>query len=244
MAFLMGRRVTNRAARQPGQLQVWSPMQLCYCQRPDTLKVESEKMLLRKTFAGVALAFAFLAGFAASPVCAANLIKDGSFEKPIVASGDLSRFSTGQTIGPWLVTGDNGNVDVFGPGFTFDGCSFNAKAGKQLLDLTGASDSATGVQQVIKTQAGTTYDLSLFVGSINSGCIDGKTSTVNVFVDGAQIASFVYKAKKKGTTSTWKKFSTQFQATQDNTTIAFINGDPPADTYNGIDDVIVKPAQK
>ena len=38
--------------------------------------------------------------------------------------------------------------------------------------------------------------------------------------------------------------ATQFQATQDNTTIAFINGDPPADTYNGIDDVIVKPAQK
>jgi hypothetical protein len=203
-----------------------------------------EKMMLRKTLAAVAVASAILAVLAAGPVCAANLIKDGSFEKPAVANGQLMRFSTGQSIGPWLVVGDSGNVDVFGPGFTYGGCSFVAKKGQQLLDLTGASDSATGVQQTIKTKAGTTYDLSLFVGSINASCIDGTTSTVNVFVDGAQIASFEYTAKKKGTTSTWKKFSTQFQATQDSTTIAFINGDPAADTYNGIDGVVVEPAQQ
>jgi hypothetical protein len=202
------------------------------------------KMKFRKTFAAIAVSSAILTGFAAGPVWAANLIKDGSFEKPTVASGDLARFSNGQKIGPWVVTGANGNVDVFGPAFTYGGCSFVAKKGKQLLDLTGASDSATGVEQAIKTTPGATYDLSLFVGSIDSSCIDGATSTVNVFVDGTQIASFTYTARKAGTTSTWKKFSTHFQATQDSTTIAFINGDPPSDTYNGIDDVVVEPAQR
>ncbi|HEY3638695.1 MAG TPA: DUF642 domain-containing protein [Rhizomicrobium sp.] len=198
-------------------------------------------MKIRISIFAVAAGFAVLG--ASASASAANLIKDGSFEKPAVGEGELTRYSTGQSIGPWQVVGDSGTVDVFGAGFTFGGCNFPAKKGKQQLDLTGASDSATGVQQVIKTRAGTTYDLSLYIGSINSSCIDGATSTVNVFVDGTQLTSFVYTVKKQGTTSSWKKFSTSFQATQSSTTIAFINGDPSNDTYNGIDGVTVKPAQ-
>jgi hypothetical protein len=190
-----------------------------------------------------ALASAALAGFIGNSAVAANLIKNGSFEKPTVSQGQLMRFDTGQTIGPWTVVGASGNVDLFGPDFTYQGCTFNAKKGKQQLDLTGASDTATGVQQTIKTRAGTTYNLSLYIGAIDSSCIDGATSTVNVFVDGTQITSFAYTAKSAGTTARWKKFSTQFQATQSSTTIAFINGDLSADTYDGIDGVVVEPAQ-
>lgn len=180
--------------------------------------------------------------FAAAPGEAANLARNGSFEKPVVPDGDLSRFGTGSTIGPWLVVGDGGNVDLLGDGWTYQGCSFPARKGRQQLDLTGSSNSAMGVQQVIKTTAGVTYELSMFVGSINSSCIAGNTSTVIVLVNGNQIASFVNTVVKERTTATWRKFSVEFQATGSRTTIALMNGDPESDTYNGIDGIMVKPA--
>lgn len=183
-------------------------------------------------------ALALLAAAAATEdAAAANLIANGSFEKPVVAAGELQRFAAGAKIGKWLVVGDSGNVDVFGPGFTYQGCNVVAQKGHQVLDLTGSSNSTMGVQQTIATTPGTTYQLSLFVGSINDPCVDGNTSTVVVLLNGTPLTQFAYTAKKASATSTWKKFSTQFQATGKRTTIALMNGDPPADTYNGVDGV-------
>lgn len=177
------------------------------------------------------------------PAIAGNLIKNGSFEVPVVAQGQLQRFSAGATIGQWLVIGDSGNVDVFGPGFTYQGCTVNGRKGSQLLDLTGSSDSAMGVQQKIKTVPGSTYQLSLYIGSINNACIDGNTSTVVVLVDGSPITQFTYTAKRASTVATWGQFSVQFQAKRSKTTIALLNGDPPADTYNGVDGVTITEVQ-
>jgi hypothetical protein len=58
-----------------------------------------------------------------------------------------------------------------------------------------------------------------------------------VLVDGNQIASLTFNAKPGPTTQQWRKFSTEFVATKLTTTIAFINGDPAADTDNGVDAV-------
>jgi hypothetical protein len=193
------------------------------------------------TFVRLASAAAFIC-LATLPVSAKNLIKDGSFESPSVPDGDLMRFGAGSQIGPWLVVGDSGNVDLFGAGFTFGGCSFPAKKGKQQLDLTGSSDSEMGVQQVVKTTPGATYELSMSVGSIDSACIAGNTSTVTVLIDGTPIATFVNTVKTEGDTAIWRKFSTQFQATGKRTTLTLMNGDFDSDTYNGIDNIMVKPA--
>lgn len=170
-----------------------------------------------------------------------NLIKDGSFETPLAPDGGLTRYTAGNAVGPWLVIGDSGSVDVFGKGFTYAGFDIVARKGNQQLDLTGASDSAMGIQQTIKTAPEATYTLTLSIGTVygpDQGL--GVASTVNILVDGAALTSFTNKAKKNGpAVQQWRKFSTQFVASGDKTTIAFMNGDPHDDTDNAIDAISV-----
>ncbi len=59
----------------------------------------------------------------------ANLIKDGGFESPAVPVGSLTRFDTGDKIGPWTVVGASGTVDLISKSYTYDGFTFLAKAG-------------------------------------------------------------------------------------------------------------------
>jgi hypothetical protein len=179
-----------------------------------------------------------LAGSA--PAVAGNLIKNGSFEKPAVPDGGYTRFSVGQKIGPWTVTGV-GNVDVMSTHFVYVGYKFPAKKGVQWLDLTGCcGGNRTGVKQTIDTVSGATYDISLYVGSqyTPTGNL-GIDSTVDVYVNGVQIATFVAKGKEGSDTQVWRKFSTQFVTQSAQSTIEFMNGDPSNDTDNGIDAVSV-----
>jgi Protein of unknown function (DUF642) len=172
-----------------------------------------------------------------------DLITNGSFEQPTAPSGSYLTFSTGQTFDGWTVVGTDGNVSLISDTFTYGGYTLPAGCDHQWLDLTGTSDSATGVQQKIATVKGTTYDLSFQVGNAYapSGNI-GKTSTVLVYVNGKKI----YKAKnKKGkglTRQVWKQFSTTFFAKSTAAKIKFVNGDPASDTDNGLDCVSVTPA--
>jgi hypothetical protein len=187
----------------------------------------------------ICAALALMAG-TSTGVAAANLVKDGGFENPVVPDGGLTRFSTGDRIRKWKVVGATGTVDIINTNFTFAGFGCPSKGGVQWLDLSGNSDTATGVQQTIPTTPGATYSITFFIGSVYdpTGPL-GTTSTVNVLVDGGQIASFTSKGKKGTTAQTWRKFSTEFVATADKTTVAFINGDPPSDTDCGIDNVSV-----
>jgi hypothetical protein len=173
-----------------------------------------------------------------SSAFAGNLVKDGSFEKPVVPDGSFSSFNTGDSFGKWTVVGDpNGSVAIISHDFTY--CvALPAKKGIQFLDLTGYSDSATGVQQSIKTTVGSTYAVTFYVGNIVGSGNCGTTSTVNLVIDGVQVGSFTNK--KDGGQMVWKKFSTQFTAQNTTTTIAFINGDPVDDTADGLDAVSVK----
>lgn len=172
----------------------------------------------------------------ASPALAG--VKDGSFEKPTVPDGSYQSFSTGDHFKNWTVVGDTGSVAIISGDFSY--CvALPAEKGLQFLDLTGSSDTATGVQTSVKTQPGSTYLLTFYVGNIVGSGNCGHSSTVNLVIDGSPIASFTNKGGKHSDKIDWKKFSTEFTAQNDETTLAFINGDPADDTANGLDAVTV-----
>jgi hypothetical protein len=189
------------------------------------------------------IALRLLAGFAAGaiacvPALAGNLAKNGSFEKPVVPDGSYQTFNTGDSFKSWTVVGDAGNVAIVSGDFTY--CvALPAKKGKQWLDLTGTSDSATGVQTSVKTTPGSTYSIVFFIGNVVGSGNCGTTSTVNLVIDGVPVGSFTNRAGQGSDKIVWKKYATEFTAQNASTTIAFINGDPPSDTGNGLDGVSV-----
>ena len=167
-----------------------------------------------------------------------NLIKNGGFETPTVPGGSYAGYSTGQGFSHWTVVGASGNVDIVSGTFTQNGFSFPAKGGSQWLDLTGVSNTATGVAQTVTTSPGSAYTLTFGVGNVyDPGGIFGVTSTVQIIVDGVQVASDT-NSKGRGTPSmVWQTFHVGFTASAASTTIEFINGDPSNDTANGLDGV-------
>jgi len=174
---------------------------------------------------------------------AANLIKDGGFEKPPTATGSYIVYDTGQTFEQWTVVGASGNVATVSGTFTQNGYSFPAKSGKAWLDLTGVSNTTTGVAQTIKTVVGTTYDVTFWVGNVDDpGGIFGTTSTVDVYAGSTLLLAATNSKGKGSTKQVWQKFTTSFVATASTTTLSFINGDPSSDTNNGLDAVSVTPA--
>jgi hypothetical protein len=178
----------------------------------------------------------------AESTSAANLIKNGSIEKPVVPSGGFVLYDTGSTFFKWTVVGAAGNVAPISGDHQQFGFTFPSKRGAQWIDLTGTSNTATGIAQTVPTTPGLSYTLTFFVGNIyNPGGIGGTTSTVNVLVDGGQILAAVNDRGEGTTTQKWKRFSTTFTATSANTTIAFINGDPGSDNVNGLDAISLVP---
>lgn len=168
----------------------------------------------------------------------ANLIVNGSFETPVVPVGSFTNFGSGSTgITGWTVVGPEASI-VSGT-FSQNGLNFPAQDGVQWVDLTGFNaNSVEGVQQVVSTTPGTTYNLSYFVGNVvNPGGIFGLTSTVDVLVNGSQIQAATNSGG--GTTLTWEQFTTSFVATGSSTTIGFLNGDPRTDNSNGLDNVVL-----
>jgi hypothetical protein len=190
----------------------------------------------------IASAALFLTLLGSNALSAGNLVRDGSYEKPVVPNGSFTLFSNGQAIDAhWTVVGATGNVAVVSGNFTQNGFTFPAKKGVQWVDLTGySSNSATGTKQTISTVAGQNYALTFFIGNVyNPGGIFGTRSTVDLQIDGVAVASFTNIGGQGTTALSWRKFSTDFVAAGTQTTIAFINGDPSNDNSNGIDAVSV-----
>lgn len=149
---------------------------------------------------------------------AANLVGDGGFESPAVPDGSYTAFSSGQSFANWTVVGP-GNVAVAGIN----------------------SNSATGVQQVVATTPGQTYQLKFWVGNVIGG-VYGTSSTVDVMIDGVQV-KVATNSQGNGTKLTWQRFKLAFMATASSTTIQFINGDPTNDNSNGLDAVSLSAAK-
>jgi hypothetical protein len=177
-----------------------------------------------------------ISGMPQAGATTANLISDGSFEKPVVGSGGFALFQTGQTFNHWTVLGTNGNVGVVSGTFSQNGYAFPAKKGTQWLDLTGTTQIATGVQETVSTTAGASYTLTFWIGNVyDPGGIFGTTSTVRVLINGSTVASKTNS--QQGTTQIWQKFTVHFNAASTSTEVGLLNGDPSSDTSNGLDAV-------
>jgi uncharacterized protein DUF642 len=187
--------------------------------------------------AALALGTVIVSGAAAS--AAANLVKNGSFEKPVVPVGSFQNFATGQSFTGWKVVGATGEISVVSGTFQSQGFTFNAKAGAQWIDLTGpGSKTATGVAQSVATTPGTTYQLTFWVGNINDpGGTFGVSSTVKVLVNGALKLTAVNSLRPTNHKQAWKEFTLAITAASSLTSISFINGDPGTDDANGLDAV-------
>ncbi len=170
---------------------------------------------------------------------ATNLVKNGSFEMPVVPVGSFQDFATGQSFTGWTVAGATGRVSVVSGTFQSQGFTFNAKAGAQWIDLTGdGSKKATGVAQSVATTPGTSYQLTFWVGNVNDpGGSFGVSSTVKVSVNGVLKLTAVNSLHPTNHKQAWKEFTLTIKATSSHTRISFINGDPSTDDSNGLDAV-------
>ncbi len=187
--------------------------------------------------AALALGAVIASGGTAS--AATNLVRNGGFEQPVVPAGSFQSFATGQSFTGWKVAGATGAVSVVSGTFQSQGFTFNAKAGAQWIDLTGpGSKTATGVAQSVATTAGTSYQLTFWVGNINDpGGIFGVSSTVKVLVNGALKLTAVNSLHPTNHHQAWKEFTLTIKAASSHTRISFINGDPSTDDSNGLDAV-------
>ncbi len=170
-----------------------------------------------------------------------NLIIDGNFSIPLVGAGSYTLFSTGETFAGWRVVGAPGNVGVVSGSFQ-NAFTFDADGGAQWLDLTGASNTETGVAQNVPTSAGTRYTLQFSVGNVyDPGGIFGVRSTVAVSVNGAVVITATNSKGLGSTTQIWETFTVSFTANSNSTTIEFLNKDPSSDTSNGLDSIALFP---
>ncbi len=194
----------------------------------------------------VVVLFATLAGQASASttttsVAPGNLIVNGSFESPSVAAATYRLWSTDQSFLGWRVVGAAGNVAIVEGTFAQNGFRFPAGAGKQWLDLTGVSNTPTGVQQTVKTTVGRTYTLRFLVGNVvDPGGIFGVKSTVDVLVDGTRVFVATNSAGSGKKVLIWKRYTVTIAASSGETSVAFINGDPLNDTSNGLDDISLR----
>ena len=134
--------------------------------------------------------------------------------------------------------GAPGNVAPLSEAFASGGMVWSAQDGKQTLDLTGLSNTPTGVSQAVPTTPGTTYNLSFWIGNVvNPGGIYGTKTSVHVLVDGVQIDAVVNSNGAGARSPAYQEFTDSFIATSSSTTIGFVNADPPTDNSSIIDDV-------
>jgi hypothetical protein len=174
---------------------------------------------------------------ATSPYVHANLLINGSFETPAVASGSFTNFNTGSAaITGWTVFGPQ--VSIVSGSFVQSGVSFVAQDGIQWLDLTGLNaNSAEGVSQIVSTIIGNQYQLSYFIGNTTALGF-GPTSTVDVLLNG--VLSFTdTNSHVSPTTQDWQQFTHTFVATGTSTILALRNADPSSDNNNGLDNVVL-----
>ncbi len=187
-------------------------------------------------FAG-AVAASLVATAAPSWAGGTNLVQDPSFETPATPAGGVITYGTGASFGPWTVVGASGDVQTLSKTFQYGGVTFKAKKGAASIDLTGNSQTATGVQQTVATTAGASYKLTFYVGNAVNGSSLGPTATVNVSIDGTQALAASNSGGAGKTKPNWKRFTVNFTASSGSTALTFLNGDPSSDTYAGLDGI-------
>jgi len=174
---------------------------------------------------------------------AASLITNGSFETTStpVPAGGFNLYSPGQTgLTGWTIVGAPGtDIGVVSGTYTDLGISFPAEDGSNWVDLTGlVSNSTEGVAQTLATKVGDSYTLTFWVGNVDSPSTGyGVTSTVDVSANATSLGAFTNSCTTCTKTQAWQMFTTMFTATSASTTLQFLNGDPPSDNTNGLDNL-------
>jgi len=171
-----------------------------------------------------------------------SLLENCSFELPVVQVGSFQLFNPGQEIAGWTVIGASGNVAPLSTTYVQAGLAWPALDGEQTLDLTGLTNTATGVSQAVETSAGERYSLSFWSGNVVAGGY-GPTSTVQVLVDDVEILRSENVDGEGTRTLAWQNFTVEFEAAAEWTTIAFVNADPSGDNSNIIDNVTLTVAE-
>jgi hypothetical protein len=180
---------------------------------------------------------------AASGCDGTSMLVDCSFESPVVAVGGYQLFAVGAEFAGWTVIGAPGNVAPLSEAFTSAGFVWSAHDGHQTLDLTGLSNTATGVSQAVATAAGVKYNVSFWIGNVvDPGGSYGKQTSVNVLVDRVQIDAATNSDGAGLKSPAYKEFTVSFTATSSSTTIAFVNADPATDNSSIIDDITMTAA--
>jgi hypothetical protein len=183
---------------------------------------------------------------------AANLIQNGGFEDPTVASGSYQTIGVGSTALPgWTIVGNPGNnVDLVQTTYSEDPPNgvnpFNAYEGLNALDLTGNGNvgMAVGIQQSVDTVVGQQYTLTFFVGRAtpNTGHTGPNAyaglATIGLTIDDGARMNFMNSNSTPGQIN-WQGFSYTFTAMETSTLITFYNSTPmvPPANFAGLDDV-------
>lgn len=167
------------------------------------------------------------------PTAKANLLVNGGFEDPILASEGWATFGPGQVLGSgWTVLGDSGtNVLLLQTAYNEPGNGntlFNAQEGLNSLDLTGVGNlgSSIGVTQSVATVAGQAYTLTFYVGRATPrggpAAPYATAPTVGLSIDGGMQIAFTSTGISNGMLN-WSQFSHTFVASGASTSITFYN---------------------
>jgi len=112
---------------------------------------------------------------------------------------------------------------------------------QQSLDLTGeGNEGANGVKQTVTTNPGQWYSLNFFIGHQwnQAPGYDGGPAELSLWINGQEIGLYQNDANNVVDDITWLPEDYKFQATSDQTTIAFVNANLSQDQrYVGLDGV-------
>lgn len=189
---------------------------------------------MRTRTCGILISALFTVAWA-MPATADNLIQNGSFENgSFVQNGPLGFDSLqpgAQDITNWTVINDELGWET-----TPNDASITAQDGTHFLDLTGLHNSSPygGVSQSITTTTGNAYMLSLYLGTQQN--IPAQSGPVSASVSAGN-ASELFTFNPSGTGTQWGKFSLDFIATSNSTTIDIIG--QSGQNYIGLDNVSV-----
>ena len=175
--------------------------------------------------------------------------ENGDFAIPRPAPKSFALIDTGERYGVWRVIGAPGNVTWVGGDYTHNGFRFPAQGdtptlqGNPWVNLAAISMTPTGIMHApVPTTVGQSYTLTFYVGNIvDPSGIYGTSSTINVYENATLILAATNTGGAGTKVENWKPFTITFKADAPNTTIAFINGDPPGDMNCGISNTLFGP---
>ena len=184
-------------------------------------------------------ALGLLAAAAARPAFAGqDIVNDGSFEDPKLATCCQHTFTKGDTMGGekgWTVTA--GRVVLTSGAMVKGGYTFLAHEGNQWLHLAGGPKPGR-LEQTFKMEQGT-YTLRFNVGSVFSKKRKyGSSSSVILLVDGSPTGTYTTTAADDGhNKQQWSNFTLRISTGNPRITLAFVGADPKEDTDCGLDDI-------